>query len=593
MCGIIGANFLSKGFNEGLKKLYNRGPDNQASITLDNVQLGHTRLSIIDLDDEANQPMEFGDLVIVFNGEIYNYKELIVSENLNCNSKSDTEVIVRLYEKLGEKFLNKLNGMFSFVIYNKKTKSFFCARDRYGKKPFYYYLKDEKFIFSSSLNSIIEILGFTPSLNKTALSQYLQYFVSLDEETFYKDIKKLQAASFMIFDKNKVHLKKYYKINTYKKIFDENKALKEIEELLFSAVESRLVSDVKVGTLLSGGIDSSLISSLYTKLSGKKIDTFSIGYSDYEKYSETKFAKVLSKHINSNHHEIKISKNDFLENFDNTLTALEEPHADSAAFPLYSLTNYIKKVGFKTVLSGEGSDELFLGYDNYAKFLKYYEFKDSLSTNQQSFLNEIIIALQNNTKESEYLRRVIKKENLYNSFGEIFTNIQKKKLFKKVPTYKMEKPKKCPIDWMSYIDLKVWLGQALLSKVDKVSMANSLEVRTPFLDYRLVNYVFSIDSKLKVGNTNKYLLKKVALKYIQEEIINRPKKGFNPPYNEWLFSEFGSDKLLEDVLFVNRQTGYFNEKYIRYIHSQASDGKFKQHFWSLYIFSKWFSKVYL
>lgn len=592
MCGILGCNFSTNFFNEALTLLNNRGPDFNSTFTFNEITLGHTRLSIIDLDSEANQPMTFNNLTIVFNGEIYNYKELVLSESLTCLTNSDTEVIIRLYEKYGEKCLNKLNGMFSFVIFNHFTNSFFCAKDRFGKKPFFYYFKDNKFIFSSSLKSIIKILGFTPKLNKIALSQYLQYFVPLDDNTFYSDIKKLEASSYMIIKDNSLYIKKYYKINTYKAVYDENIALKNIEELLFKSVNLRLVSDVEVGTLLSGGVDSSLISSIYSKISGKQINTFSVGYSDYSKYSELPFALEVSKHIGSNHHEILINKNDFIESFDDTINALEQPHADSAAFPLFHLTKYIKNFGIKTVLSGEGSDELFLGYDNYSKFLNYYKFASSLTNEQSSFLSEIASALQNNTKESEYLRRVIQKENIYNSFGEIFTTLQKKRLFKKVPTFKSENSKSDPVDWMSYIDLKIWLGQSLLSKVDSISMYNSIEVRTPFLDVNLVNYVFSIDSDLKVGNTNKYLLKQIANKYLPSSIVNRTKKGFNPPYNEWLFDEY-KDELLNLVLSVNSETGLFNDSYINQIFNLAKVGKFKQHFWSLYIFSFWFKENYL
>lgn len=592
MCGILGANFISSNFSQALDHIVNRGPDFQDIKTVNENQFGHTRLSIIDLDEEANQPMVFDDILIVFNGEIYNYQRLNDEENLNCKTSSDTEVIIRLYQKYEENFLNKLNGMFSFCLYDMKKEKFFCARDRYGKKPFFYYFKDNKFIFSSSLKSIITLLGTTPSMNKVALSKYMQYFVSFGEDSFYQDIKKLEASSYMIYDKSELFIKKYYKINTYKKIKDEKTALEDIESLLFNAVESRLVGDVEVGSLLSGGIDSSLISALYTRISGRKINTFSVGYEEYENYSELNYAKITAEHIGSNHHPLKIGKKDFIDNFEHVLDALEEPHGDSAAIPLYCLTKKIKEYGIKTVLSGEGSDELFLGYDNYAKFLRYYEFEKSLDKGQNDFLNTIISALQNNTKESEYLRRIVKKQNLYNSFGEIFSDIQKKKLFTKVPTFKSETPKKDPVDWMSYIDLKIWLGEALLSKVDRISMSNSLEVRTPFLDVNLVNYAFSIDSKLKVGDTNKYLLKKVAAKYIPDIIINRTKKGFNSPFNEWMFEEYG-DSILTTILSVNKETNFFNKQYVENIFYLAKDRKFKQHLWSLYIFSRWYKKNYL
>lgn len=592
MCGILGCNFNSKHFDEALESLNHRGPDFNARINVENKTFGHTRLSIIDLDAEANQPMVFDEIVLVFNGEIYNYKELIKEEQLVCKTASDTEVIIRLYQKYGIDFLNKLNGMFAFVLYDIKKDQYFCARDRYGKKPFFYYIHDKQFIFSSSLKSIIKILGKTPKLNKVALSQYMQYFVPIAEQTFYTGINKLEAATYMIYENHTARLKKYYKINTYKRVKDEETALKDIEEILFKSVEARLTSDVEVGSLLSGGIDSSLISALYTKISGRKINTFSVGYEEHEKYSELPFAKITAEHIGSNHHPLKINRKDFIDNFEASMDALEEPHGDSAAIPLFCLTKTIKDAGIKTVLSGEGSDELFLGYDNYAKFLKYYEFEKSLQPKQTEFLNDVISALQNNTKESEYLRRIVKKQNLYNSFGEVFSHSQKRRLFKKVPTFKMEVPKNDPVDWMSYIDLKIWLGESLLSKVDRISMANSLEVRTPFLDVNLVNYMFSVDSTLKTGNTNKYLLKKIAAKYIPESIINRTKKGFNSPFNEWIFDEYG-DSILEDILRVNGETGLFHESYVKSIYDLAKQKKFKQHLWSIYIFTRWFDKNYL
>ncbi|MDN5098123.1 asparagine synthase (glutamine-hydrolyzing) [Aliarcobacter butzleri] len=595
MCGILGTNFLNERFDKSLELLHHRGPDFQNSIKIGNKQFGHTRLAIIDLDEEANQPMIFDDILLVFNGEIYNYKELIHVEHLECKTKSDSEVLIRLYQKYGFDFLNKLNGMFSFCIYDMKKDLYFCARDRYGKKPFFYYFKDNKFIFSSSVKSILNLLDYKPNLNKVALSKYMQYFVSFGEDTFYQDIFKLESASYMIYEPNKsreLQKKKYYKINTYKAIKDEKQALNDIEELLFKSVEYRLNSDVEVASLLSGGIDSSLISALYTKISGKKINTFSIGYDEYKNYCELDFAQITAKHINSNHHPVEINQKEYIKYFEQTLDMLEEPHGDSAAIPLNILTKQINKTGIKTVLSGEGSDEIFLGYDNYAKFLKYYEFEKSLSNEQNLFLNDIIGALQNNTKESEYLRRIVKKQNLYNSFGEIYTDIQRKRLFKKVPTFKSETAKQDPVDWMSYIDLKIWLGESLLSKVDRISMGNSLEVRTPFLDFNLVNYMFSVESHIKVGDTNKYLLKKIASKYIPNEITNRTKKGFNSPFNEWLNKEY-KDKILDVIVEVNNETNLFNHEYILHIYELSKSNKFKQHLYSLFVFSLWYKKEYL
>ena len=593
MCGILGFNFKS---NESLKNLTkllkNRGPNNTGTYNINNNSFGHTRLSIIDLKEEANQPMVFDDIILVFNGEIYNYKGLIKDENLICKTSSDSEVLIRLYQKYGYEFLNKLNGAFSFCIYDIKKDLYFCARDRYGKKPFYFYHINTKFIFSSLIKPIIKAIDYTPTLNKVALSQYLQYFVPIGDNTFYTDIKKLEPSSYLIYEQNKLSIKKYYKIKTKKYIYNEEEALTNIEETLLKSVESRLVSDVEVGSLLSGGIDSSLISSIYSKLSNKSIQTFSVGYETHTKYSELPYAKLLSKHINSNHHEIVLNKQNFIDSFEDVLDSMEEPHGDPASIPLDYLCKHIKNCGIKTVLSGEGSDEIFLGYDNYAKFDKFYNFKQSLSTEQKEFMRlNLVSSLSKTNKESDYIKRVLNDETIYNGFGEIFTYNQKKLLFKKVPTFKSIKEKSNHVDWMSYIDLKIWLGDALLSKVDKISMNNGIETRNPFLDFNLVDLSFKIDSNLKLGNTNKYLLKKVASKYIPSEIINRSKKGFNSPYNEWLHEEF-KDELLNTVLKANNMHNLFNEEYIKEIFIQSKNNKLKQHFYVLFNFSLWYLKNY-
>ncbi|WP_418187073.1 asparagine synthetase B family protein [Aliarcobacter lanthieri] len=526
---------------------------------------------------------EFNDLDIYFEGEIYNKKDLLFDDEFI--------LLKDFYTKFAFDFLDKLDGIFAFCIYDKKKNLYFCSRDRFGNIPFFYYIKNETFLFSTSIKEILNKLNYLPNMNKIALSKYIQYFATFGEDTFYQDIYRLEEATYLIFeDKKDLIKKKYYKIKTYKAIKDENTALNDLEEILFNSIEKRLISSPSA--LLSGGIDSSFISAIYTKLSGKKINTFSIGYNEYKNYCELDFAKITANHIKSNHNEVIINQKDYIDNFFKTLDIFDEPHSDSASVPLNILLNHVNKGNIKTLLSGEGSDEIFLGYDNYAKFLKYYTFEKSLSKEQNNFLDEIISALQNNTKESEYLRRVVKKQNIYNSFGEIYTDIQKRRLFKKVPTFKTENAKQDPVDNMSYIDLRIWVANAVLTKVYSLANFNSLQINTPFLDKTLVDYVFSIESNIKVGDTNKYLLKKIASKYLPQEIINRTKKGFNSPYNEWLQKEFKSN-ILDTILEVNKSTNFFNDEYVKYIYSLASSNKFKQHLYSLFIFSLWYKKTYL
>ena len=593
MCGIVGLNFKPKvDISVLLDNLHNRGPDNRSSYCVNNNIFGHTRLSIIDLDKEANQPMVFDDIVLVFNGEIYNYKNLINDENLFMKTSSDSEVIIRLYQKYGNGFLNKLNGAFAFCIYDIKKDLYFCARDRYGKKPLYFYFDSGNFVFSSLIQPIIKVLNKVPELNKIALSQYLQFFTPLEDNTFYKGIKKLTPSSYIVLYKGQLEIKKYYKIKTKKTIFDNNIAIKRIEEILFNAIEARLVGDVEVGSLLSGGVDSSLISAMYSKMAPHAINTFSIGYDCYNKYSELPYAKTVASHIKSQHHEVILNRQNFIDSFENILKSMEEPHGDPSSIALDYLCSYINKQGIKTVLSGEGSDELFLGYSNYKKFYNFYQFKDSLTSFQKEFMqNNLSSSLAKENKESEYIKRILNDEPIYNGFGEVFTYNQKKQLFKKAPTFKIDKPKTDPIDWMSYIDIKIWLGNVLLSKVDKIAMDNSVETRNPFLDYNLVNLAFKIDNNLKMGNDTKYLLKQIAKKYIPNQIVNRTKKGFNTPYNEWLHIEF-KDKLLSTVLEANAHHNLFDEVYIKYLYTQSTNNKLKQHFYLLYNFSIWYLKNY-
>ena len=583
MCGIVGTNFKSDNFYNSIEIIKHRGPDNLGFCEYKNNQFGHTRLSIIDLDIEANQPMEFDDIIITFNGEIYNYKELVQKEKLSCQTKSDTEVLIRLYQKYGVKFLNKLNGMFSFCIYDKRKNKFFCARDKYGKKPFYYYYKDGKFIYASEIKSILALLNKTPDLNLNALSEYLSFLSPINGNTFYKEIKKLDAGCQIIFESNKLNISRYYSLEHIEtKYFNETKILTDIEELLIKSVESRLVGDVEVATLLSGGIDSSFISALYSKVSSKKINTFCIGYDEHTHYSELPYAKSVAKHINSNHHEIIMTKKSFIDTIDKMLYHTDEPFADTASIPTYLLSQYIHKQGIKVALSGEGSDESFLGYDNYFTMLDYYKG----NAKKESF---------NLTKEWEYNNRLLHNQPIYQTMGETFTEGQKNKLFSNYTSENLLKKYHTsykPEKWLTYIDFRIWIADVLMTKIDRMSMAHSLELRAPFLDYRLVEYLLGVDENIKKGNTNKYLLKHIAYKYLPHEIVNRKKKGFSSPFIEWLYEEY-KDEILNTILKVNKELDIFNEEFVKFLYNEAKEKRFKQHLWNLYIFAKWFEKVYL
>lgn len=580
MCGIVGCNFYSQNFYKSIELLSHRGPDNLGYYEYHNNYFGHTRLSIIDLNDEANQPMVFDDIIITFNGEIYNYKKLIKQESLSCITKSDTEVIIRLYQKYDISFLNLLEGMFSFCIYDKRKKRYFAARDKFGEKPFYYYFKNNKFIYASEIKSILKLLDYKPEVNKEALYEYMSYNTPINGNTFYKDIFKLDSSSYLLLEED-LKIQQYFSLENIETCFyDEKTILNDLENLLFSSIEKRLVSDVNVGTFLSGGIDSSFISSIYTRITNNKINTFSLGFKEFNEYNELPYAKQVSNYINSNHNEILVSRNDFIENIDNMLLYTDEPFADTASIPTFILSNFVRKQGIKAVLSGEGGDECFLGYGLYKKALQYPTISE--------------LGDWNLTKEWEYNNRALNHQRVYQSYGECFTEYQKKELFK---TYKIKNRLKEyensyeDIKWMPYIDFRIWISDVLMTKVDRMSMANSLEVRAPFLDSNLVEYLFKVDSKIKKGEYSKYLLKQISQKYLPKDIVFREKKGFSSPFIEWVL-DFYKNKCLDIILETNASLNLFNEDFIKFLFNEAKNKRFKQHFWNLFIFAKWFKENY-
>lgn len=583
MCGIIGANQTDFNPKSLLDSLKHRGPDAQEYLIKKGLFLGHTRLSIIDLHKEANQPMTFDNITLVFNGEIYNYRALQREHKLNCKTKSDSEVIIRLYQKYGSAFLNYLDGMFAFCLFNHKTEEFFCARDRFGKKPFYYFHNNDTFYFASEIKTLIKMLGYTPELNREALWQYLAFQSPQENHTFYTGIKKLQASHFLKFRLSTLSTHPYYTLNNIDIThFNKPEIYKHVDTLLNESVEKRLVGDVEVASLLSGGLDSSLITALYTKISPQKVHTFSIGYDEYSHYCELPYAKNVAQMLKTQHHAYTIGRDDFLETIDLVLEQLDEPLADSACIPTYLLSQQVHKEGFKVSLSGEGSDESFLGYDNYFTMLKHYEEKPPIP---EKF---------NFSKEWEYHNRRIKNRTIYHSNAETFTSTALQKLSRKklksIPT--LFPSAYSPTQWLSYIDFSIWIPEVLMTKVDRMSMAHSLEIRAPFLDHHLVEYLMAVDPIIKRGSTNKETLKEIAKQYLPSSVINRKKKGFSSPFIEWLYDGHHKE-ILNIMLRVNNELNLFNNEVIIYLYEEGREGRYKQHLYSLYIFCRWYQKVYM
>lgn len=594
MCGIVGLNFPPhQDFHKALQTLHHRGPDFSGIYTYENHTFGHARLAIVDLHSEANQPMVFDGIIITFNGEIYNYKELITEESLTCQTASDTEVIIRLYQKYGTDFIHLLQGMFAFSIYDIQTSSYFCARDRFGKKPFYYFSHQQQFAYASEIKALLKLLPNKPELNLNALDSYLSYQAPINAMTFFNHIHKLEAGCYLIANAQGLEIKRYYALDEkIQEPLELSKAetLSQLQSHLHTALQRRLVGDETIASFLSGGLDSSFISALYSQVSSQKIDTFSIGYGTHSHYSELPFAKKVAAHIHSNHHEIIMNKSDFIENLEQMLDVLDEPLGDSASIPTLMLSQAVHEHGIKVALSGEGSDECFLGYAPYFSILDIYNQK-TMKPDKQHFLHQ-----KNLSHQHEYQRRFNDKEPIFGSLGETFMTPHKSLLYKNDAyinntNFSSTKPIRSD-QLLSYTDYKIWVSEVLMSKLDRMSMAHSLEVRAPFLDHELVEFSLRLPANLRIGSTPKDLLKKVANNYLPQEIVHRQKKGFSSPFIEWLYEEYNT-QILDTILEVNQQLDLWNNDVIISLFEAGRNQKFKQHVWSLFIFSKWFKKVYM
>ena len=587
MCAVFGivGEFSLKEAKRALFLMKHRGPDESSFVYGKNFFFGHNRLAIVD----KNSNFKFEDILISFNGEIYNHQDLRKTLPYNFKTNGDTETILAAYKTYGLDFIHHLKGMFAIAIKDKDI--IYLFRDRFGKKPLFYYKDEKRFIFASEIKAILPFIKKEP--NFKTLSCYLSFGVSISPDTFYKNIKKLPPGYFLSFKNGKIKIKKYYDFLQKSTIFDEEEATKKIEESLKEAVERRFMGDEEVGSLLSGGVDSSLIASIAIKKNNLK--TFSIGYKDYPKYSELPFAKKVAEHIKSIHYEIYMDKNDFFENLQKSLYALDEPLGDPSFVALMFLFENIKKYGLRVILSGEGSDELFMGYRQYLEFL---DIQKARELKYKNWLRNYFKSNFSLNKEWEWYKRVFEDSPLFRTSGEVFTDLQKNIFLKQ--NVKDNESLECikeylnkdlsPLKWYSYIDIKIHLGELFLTKLDRASMINSIEARAPFLDQDLVELSFKIDSNLKIKNSQtKYLLKKVALKYLPKEIVYRKKKGFSYPFMEWLIES----KEIEKIKEINKKSQIFRDKEIDFLLSKIKKGKFKQHGWLVYIFSLWLEREFL
>jgi asparagine synthase (glutamine-hydrolysing) len=606
MCGIAGIYNFDQSkidpeiINSIKDSLEHRGPDFSKIEYIDNkVVLIHTRLAIIDLDQRSNQPMVSKDkrYSIVFNGEIYNFKEIrktLEAKGVNFYTDGDTEVLLEGYIHFGSDVLQLLRGQFSFAIYDSKEKSFFLARDRVGIKPLYFALSNNKFIFSSELKAIEKSNLFPFSADFDSYVAYLRHLAVPTYRTGNKNISKLEPGQFLYLDKNK-NISKYKYWDPFSIEEDESiteqEAISKVEELLIESVNYRKVSDVEVGLFLSGGLDSSLIGKLMSKNTNSNVKGFNIDYEEhFEGYQgEVEEARFAAKNIGVNLVEDKIQYSDFKKIIDNYSFYQDDLIGDEVGIPLYFLGKSSKKNGIKVVQVGEGADELFYGYDHWLRFMKLNRYikpiTKSSSINIQfknhrtNMLSNILLnrtsfaggALGFNLPEIDNL--------LVNGITNDFELINY--VDNKWDDYFSNKNSKLS-KWMTLIDLQIRLPELLLMRMDKLVMQSSIEARVPFLDHKLIEYILTIPEKIIFDKkTTKPLLKHVANKHIPQKIYSRTKQGFRAPVGEWIKKD--QEYFYDSIRSFNSSTNLFKSKSLEKIIS----GRDYQKKWYLSNLAKW------
>lgn len=601
MCGVFGiiGDYTPSKARLALAALKHRGGDHCGIVEQRGLFLAHQRLTITDAHSRSNQPMRRGKLLLSFNGEIYNHK--ILRKELGevaWETQGDAEVILAAYERWGIECVSRFEGMFAFALVDGDK--LYLVRDRFGKKSLFYHHNDDQFVFASEIKALRPFLKQV-EMNPDAMLSYLSFLAPAPPHTFYEGICKLESGEWLRYERGTITKQRYYDLSSAPSgaIECESDALEKIEERLSRSLALRLDTSAPIAALLSGGIDSALLCAL-ASAQGKKLPTFTLGYDEYGGYDERHKASISARELGVENTQVIISRSDFDEHLDELLAHMDEPLNDPAALPLYLLFKNIRSQGYKVVLSGEGSDELFLGYRQYFEVL---DIEKAALLHHKNWLKKYFHANFSMNREWEWYKRVFDETLLFRTSGDKFTDLQQNLLFRRnirdneslrfLEPYRslFEQSKHThPAQWYTMIDLKLFMGEHYLSKLDRVSMAHTIEARTPFLDHTLVDTVMAIDPEVRIGQGGtKYLLKQVARRYLSDEILQRKKKGFSNPYMEWLIASERLDLITE----VNRQTGLFHPAEVEKYLDLARRGRFKQHVWGLYVLSHWIKRELL
>jgi asparagine synthase (glutamine-hydrolysing) len=626
MCGIAGwanldANKPSQNTSEAIlhsmcERMNHRGPDSEGLWSDESVALGMRRLSVIDLAT-GEQPVYSEDksIVVMMNGELYNYKAVradLERRGHKFETNTDTEILPHLYEEYGEAMLEHFSGMFVFALWDKRKKKLLIARDRFGEKPLYYGVFDGKLIFASEPKVLLEHPSVKTEINTDALRSYLSFDYVPAPASIYKNIYKLPAAHLLVLEKGEIKTRRYWNLS-----FHQNgntptveKAAEQLRELLSDAVRLQLVADVPLGILLSGGVDSSTVAAFATQFSTERVKTFSIGFEE-DSFDESKYARQVAAHLGTEHYEDKLSVERAADLISEIGTWLDEPMSDGSLIPTFLLARFVRK-HVTVALGGDGGDEIFAGYPMYFA----HKVANVYGAIPQILRNVLIEPIVNNLPVSnknlsfDYKAKRFVAASKYDTvtrhhswFGSFSIDEQNDLLNKDVlartsgDIYKDAKEllkitdAKTDVERMQFLDMNFYMAEDILTKVDRASMAVSLEVRAPFLDPRVAQFAASLPLEYKLkGNKGKYILKKAVEPLLPKAILQRPKKGFGIPIAEWLRGRL--NPLMHDLLAPDRlkNQGLFDEKYVNKLireHETNAASHHKQ-LWTLLVFQLWF-----
>ena len=619
MCGINGI-YQYENLDLSLDKVNkmnliseNRGPDFKSAFHDEDIIFGHNRLAIIDLNKEANQPYISNDksIILTYNGEIYNYQSLKseLSEFYNFKTNSDTEVIVAAFLHWGIKMLEHFNGMFAFALWDKNNSQFYLCRDRLGIKPLYYFENKKSIVFSSSVQSINLYLENKSKINKNDLFDFLSYGTVHSPNTILNDIKLVPRASYLKANSEESSIVEYWNIfQTHQSSLNYSKVIAKTKELLISSVQKRLVSDVPFGLFLSGGIDSSLLVAAASKSSTHPVNTFSVVFDDKE-FDESKYSRLVAEKYNTNHKEINISSDDLLHNIEAPFLSMDHPTIDGVN--TFFISKVVREQGFKMAISGTGADELFAGYPVFKqahdlsakKWL--YSFPPQIRNTFGKFYKWYNPSLKTEKKVDILNQRLLELAYYY----PIFRRIYSEKSISKLLNLNNIEYKSYPFIWgvneiepgcigsdfpflskISGLEIETYLQNVLLRDADQMGMANSLEIRVPFLDHELVEFVLSVNDEFKFPHYPKKLLVDATQGWLPNEIQNRKKMGFVFPWEKWMKNE------LKDFCFESLQnledSRIFNMNLVLKLWSDFLKGHSNSHWikiWTLVVLGKWTS----